>query len=166
MSDEIWKYIDGFPDYEVSNMGRIKSYKNEQERILKPSIDGTGYYNVKLRKNGKMYTKRVHQLVLKTFVGPCPEGMECCHNGGNHLNNRLENLRWDTHSSNQQDQRKHGTSPVGSKHPNSKLTETDVLEIRERRKNGETQDSIAKDYDVTRPLISYIVNNKTWRHVL
>jgi len=33
---EIWKDIPGFLDYQVSNLGRVKSLKREKEKILKP----------------------------------------------------------------------------------------------------------------------------------
>jgi hypothetical protein len=55
-----------------------------------------------------MFTRKVHRLVLETFVGPCPDGMECCHNNGDPADNRLENLRWDTLSSNAYDRVEHG----------------------------------------------------------
>lgn len=41
-------------------------------------------------------------------MGPCPDGMEACHNNGDQLDNRIENLRWDTHSANIYDQVAHG----------------------------------------------------------
>ena len=47
--------------------------------------------------DGRGYkTRLVHRLVLETFVGAAPAGMEGCHNDGNRFNKRLENLRWDT----------------------------------------------------------------------
>jgi hypothetical protein len=39
-------------------------------------------------------------MVLFAFVGPCPEGMECCHENDVRDDNRIENLRWDTHANN------------------------------------------------------------------
>lgn len=54
------------------------------------SSTDTGYKVVHI--NGKRY--RVHRLVLETFVGPCPDGMECDHSDRNRRNNALTNLRW------------------------------------------------------------------------
>ena len=63
-----------------------------------------GYRRVCLDLNGKVCTRTVHVLVLLAFIGPCPEGMEGCHYPDtNKANNRLSNLRWDTHAENMKD---------------------------------------------------------------
>lgn len=48
-------------------------------------------------------------MVLETFRGPCPPGLEGCHGDGDGFHNELANLRWDTHQSNMQDAIDHGT---------------------------------------------------------
>lgn len=79
----------------------------------------------------------IHHFVLEVFVGPCPEGMEACHEDGNIHNNHLDNLRWDTPKNNAQDKRKHGTVLEGVYHPNSKLSRSDVLQIRSMWSGGQ-----------------------------
>lgn len=79
---------------------------------------------------GDFVTKAVHRLVLETFVGPCPEKMQCCHNDGNPQNNHLSNLRWDSPKENAADRGKHGTQPKGSKSSKAKLKEEHIPEIR------------------------------------
>jgi hypothetical protein len=93
---EIWKDISGYVGlYAVSNWGRIKSIYYGKEIILKPRINcRDGYCYINLWKNKKAKTHRIHRIVLKIFVGPCPSGMECRHLDGNRENNRLDNLRW------------------------------------------------------------------------
>lgn len=56
-------------------------------------------------------SRRVHLLVLEAFVGPCPPGLEGCHTNGDGLDNKLTNLRWDTHAANMQDRLRHGRNP-------------------------------------------------------
>jgi group I intron endonuclease len=57
------------------------------------------------------------------------------------------------------------TSPKGSGHPNSKLTENQVLEIKQRIKNGETQKNIAKDYGISDRTVGNIKRGESWSHL-
>jgi len=73
--------------------------------------------------------KRVHRLVLEAFIGPAPKGTICCHNDGDPTNNRLENLRWDTHSSNTRDAIRHGTYvPPGARYKRALVAIGELLE--------------------------------------
>lgn len=91
---EIWKTIIGFEDYQVSNLGRVKSLKWSKERILKGGIDAYGYSNVRLSSNSKETTRTVHQLVAITFLNhkPCKYQLIVNHIDFNRLNNNIENL--------------------------------------------------------------------------
>lgn len=91
---EIWKKIEGFEDYEVSNLGRVKSIKKGKERILKPAINIKGYLRVNLCENGKKKEMKIHQLVAIAFLGHTPNGMKTVINHINFVrtDNRLENL--------------------------------------------------------------------------
>ncbi len=111
MTDETWKPIPGFDGYDVSDHGRVRSYRRcygvgnwaieqEPQRIMSPSKDKNGYLSVLLRVDGISYCKRIHALVALAFLGPCPDGLEVCHNDQTRTNNRLDNLRYDTGSAN------------------------------------------------------------------
>lgn len=91
VTEEYWKAVDGFPSYEVSNRGRIKSLHGEG-RILKPGLGGNGYYSVVLYENGKKSTHTIHQLVGETFIGKLTPGMMFNHKDGCKTNNELFNL--------------------------------------------------------------------------
>ena len=118
MSDERWLPVVGYEGhYEVSDHGRVRSYvKQRSGRILKPRATRTrGHRNpgwtVALFRGGRGGTREnhlIHRLVLTAFVGPCPEGMEGCHWNDDAADNRLANLRWDTHSANTQDKLRNG----------------------------------------------------------
>ena len=99
---EIWKDIDGFPDYKVSNLGKVKSLKWNKERILKDRPDGCGYYQVILLLDGKEYSKKVHKLVAIAFVqNEDPDGKSLVdHIDRCVTNNNVNNLRWVNHSEN------------------------------------------------------------------
>lgn len=100
---EIWKLIPGFSSYEVSNLGRVRSFKRKRITILSPSKSKFGYYGVNLCSNGKASYKRIAYLVMLSFIGNCPTGLEICHGDGNPGNNHLSNLRYDTHRANMLD---------------------------------------------------------------
>jgi hypothetical protein len=97
MKKEEWKVVEGFEDYQVSSLGRVKSLKFNKERILKPIKSGkynNSYLQVGLSKNNKTYFKKVHKLVAEYFLGhkPCGHKLVVHHKNDNSLDNRLENL--------------------------------------------------------------------------
>lgn len=120
---ELWLPVPGYEGaYEVSTLGRVRSLKritdrgrNWPGRMMTPAQMRNGYWTVTLWRDGKQKSALVHRLVLTTFVGPCPEGMEALHKTGNSSDNALSNLRWGTHAENVQDQLAHGTHPHASK---------------------------------------------------
>ena len=93
--EEIWKDIVGYEGhYQVSNKGRVKSFKQGKERILKPSNNGWGYLSVQLFKNGEMKMCKVHRLVAKAFLSNPNNLPQINHKDENPSNNRVENLEW------------------------------------------------------------------------
>lgn len=102
------KPIPNFIDYFATLDGQIWS-SLQGGRWLSFGNNGHGYATVGLWKDEKRYTMTVHRLILETFVGPRPDGMEACHYNGVRTDNRLENLRWDTPSNNQKDRLQYGT---------------------------------------------------------
>jgi hypothetical protein len=91
--------------------------------------------------------------------------MEGCHNNGIASDNRLENLRWDTRKNNHADKKRHGTLPIGVKHPLAKLTAGKVKQIRALSSRLQRK-QIALIYNVTPEAISHVILRKTWKHVL
>lgn len=112
MDKEVWKDIDGFPNYQVSNLGNIKNRKTN--RLLKPKIGRDGrYLSVYLCNNGKENTRRVHRLVAEAFLGKHP-GLMVNHMDGDKLNNRSDNLEWCTAKENNLHAIKTGLNHPGS----------------------------------------------------
>jgi len=93
---EIWKDIPNYEGYQVSNLGRVKSFKRGKETLLKPSINTHGYFVVYFYKNGKQKTFKIHKLVAIAFHGHVPDGThKVCvdHIDNNPLNNHVDNLQ-------------------------------------------------------------------------
>lgn len=94
MQEEQWKEIRDYEDYQVSNLGKVKSLKHGKEKVLKPTIIN-GYYHVGLSLNGKQKTKRVHKLVSIAFLNhnPYSHNLVVDHINNIKTDNRLENLQ-------------------------------------------------------------------------
>jgi len=174
-----FRLVDGFACYAVGTDGSVWSNLTKSGSRLpgwhrlslthRKSRGVRRYLLVSLRADegrGKLIQRYVHRLVLEAFVGPCPPGMEGCHNDGNPLNNTPSNLRWDTHAANHADTRRHGTMPVGERHKNSKLTDEAVREIRRLRETGWDQNRLAAHFGVGQTVISGILRGKGWAHVV
>tara|TARA_R110002012_G_C11234954_1_gene564581 strand:+ start:12 stop:512 length:501 start_codon:yes stop_codon:yes gene_type:complete len=91
---EIWKEINGYPDYKISTLGRVKSYKKEE--IIKSYIIDkvSGYKRVQLYHNGKRKTINIHRLVALNFLPNYYNLPEVDHKDRNRTNNSIYNLRW------------------------------------------------------------------------
>ena len=113
MEKEIWKPAPGYVGVMVSDQGRVRG---ELGHILRGGDNGSGYIHVEVRTDdGERRHKYVHRLVLETFVGPCPPGMQACHWDDVPTNNALSNLRWDTPSENMRDRVRNGGSMQANK---------------------------------------------------
>src|SRR5688500_9997592 len=103
-------------------------YLSGEWKLRKPVINPqSGYAEHTVLKrtpdgSRRSSTKAAHFLVLTAVRGPCPNGMEGCHNNGNRADARLDNLRWDTRKNNHADKKLHGTWQAGEKHPRAVLT--------------------------------------------
>lgn len=175
-SVEEWRYAIGFePNYAVSNLGQVLNLHTG--RLLSGEVDKDGYRRVNLSRDGKICKRRVHRLVCEAFHGPCPSGMECCHGDGKRLNNRADNLRWATRADNVQDSIRHGTfnSDIwpavqasarrdrrGHRSPGAKFTAEEVAMMRQRRTEGWSERTIAREFGCSPGTAHKIVTGKRY----
>ena len=101
---ENWRTISEFPNYQVSNIGRVMNIKTS--RILKTYINGFGYEIVTLSNNLSVSSKVCHRLVASEFIDNPNNKPLVDHIDRNKLNNNIDNLRWVTHSENQMNKTK------------------------------------------------------------
>ena len=167
------KEIPNYHGYYADTKGNIFSRRplngrgdlSKDKRQLKQKYNRNGYLNIGLSDSKyKQIFKMVHRLVLETFVGPCPEGMQCCHNNNIRDDNRLENLRWDTPRNNEKDKLQHGTyGRFGMQNVNNKLTELQVRIIKQLLKNKLLlQREIADIFNIKEITISNINTKRSW----
>lgn len=167
MTTELWMPVVEYEGlYEISNFGRIRSLIKRGNSILKikkTSLDiKTGYITVQLRKNNIPVTKRIHRLVAEAHL-PNLENKPCVnHKDGNKTNCNLDNLEWTTYSENTLHSFKNGLQKkiFGDSNYITKISDLQVLEIRQLIKEGKTNKDIAKIYQVNPSQISRIKCNK------
>lgn len=171
------KEIPGFPDYEITEDGRVWSKPRKDAigrrcggKYLKPGKNPDGYSAVHLWKNGQPTTKWIHRLVLESFVGMIPGKNEVRHLNGDLNDNRLENLAWGTHSDNMLDAIKHGThctcKQKGEGNPSAKLKKADIKVIRYLRDVAKfTLADIGWQFGIHKRQVKRICDRVSWAHV-
>ena len=163
--EEIWKDIINYDGlYQVSNTGYIKSldglswngysWFTKKGRILKAQNVGKGYLAVGLSNGNGSKRKYVHRLVAEAFISNSENKPNVNHIDGNKKNNTSDNLEWVT----QQENINHsinilGNTQIGSLNNNSKLSEIDVINI---KNDNRTHKIIADEYGVARTTITMI----------
>lgn len=135
--NEIWKPVVNNNQYEISNLGNVrskgKSYidklgrkQNRKPKILNVRVATIGYMCVDLKYDNVWKQKHIHRLIAEAFI-PNPENKSTVnHIDGNKLNNSISNLEWNTYSENNKHAVDNGlrqspwTNITGNKHPQSK----------------------------------------------
>ena len=170
---EQWRPIPGYPAYEVSDLGSVRSidrvvpgsFSGRRRRTgvaIKPVI-GFGYARAKVYQDGRARIVGVHRLVLLAFGGPPPEGdYEARHVNGDPLDNRASNLRWGTPTDNAADRDRHGNTLRGSRNGSSKLTDEQVIAI--RQETGSRR-AIAARFGISGTHVQRIRSGERWSHL-
>lgn len=183
---EKWRSCPGFPFYEVSNLGRVRSLPRVvhtvrnggpfthtiKGQLLKVSPSKTtGYPMASLYREGGPRTpipRLVHRLVCEAFHGLPPPGKPTvAHKDGTRTNNREDNLRWASHSEQRFDQLDHGTMLEGDNHYKSILTDEQVREIRERYVQGDPINgaaAMAREFGIKYPTMKKITAGMNRKH--
>lgn len=156
--EEIWKDISGYEGkYQVSSLGRVKSLnynRTKKEKILKGGKDNVGYLSIRLCKEGKPKTYRVHRLVAESFIDNPHNYPIINHKDEDKTNNCIENLEWCTQKYNNT----YGTCI------NRRVANTDYKAIAAKidykevgRKNSE---KLLNRKDKSKPVLQFTKDNK------
>ena len=159
---EIWKIIQEYPDYRISNSGRITSCrKGRLNKEMKISTDGHGYKFLILRNDEGKKKFKLARLLALHFI-PNPLNLRTVdHINRNREDNRLENLRWADDKT--QYKNRNYIAPIGESVGNSFWTEDQVKEIKELHKKGLGKRRIAKLLNCSITQAQSALDN--WKHL-
>ncbi|MFS9419110.1 NUMOD4 domain-containing protein [Citrobacter sp. C411] len=179
MLSENAKDIHGYEGlYAVTDDGRVYSHSKvvkashgstqlRKGRWLKHNHNVNGYKYVCLYKDGAKKNILIHKLVASHFVSGFSEGLQVNHIDGDKYNNSHINLEWVTPSVNIS--HSYGLewrgNVKGERNGNSKISNDDVIKIKEMVANGFPQCEVARLFGIHNSKVSRIVNGKAWRHV-
>jgi len=171
----LWKDINDYKGlYQISNTGLVKSLSRKviggnnirtlKERILKHNVNKKGYKYVNLHRENNSLTVTIHRLVAVHFL-PCSENeLQVNHKDCNKLNNNVDNLEWCTPEENTKHAVKNSLYLYGENNKSSKLTSSDVLDIRYYA--GVIKNKILSNiYHVNERHIRSIINRETWKRI-
>jgi hypothetical protein len=179
----VWRMLREFPDYEISNDGRLRRLtagsNTKAGAHIRAGMVSDGYPKYGLtRPDGRRVYRNAHRLVAAEFLEPEPfPGALVLHDDDDRLNCRDTNLKWGTHVGNVDDAKRNGrwelgsehssarkpwTRPRGSTHTSAKLTETSVRAI---LADGRTAPEIARELGVDSALIYRIKKGVVWKHI-
>ena len=180
-AQEIWKWIEGYPEYAISNFGKVRRRAWLVKRFAKSFVRGgndlnivtthQGYERVKLyifdgKKTGNWFF--VHRLVAMHFIDnpekkPHVNHIDCIKN-----NNWVENLEWCTQKENQ----KHAIEndryrpKRGTENRMAKLNDEKIREIKRLKiETGIFDSELGKMFNVSQSVITRVLGNKIWKHI-
>ena len=154
LKNEIWKDFPDFEGYQVSNMGRVRSFRHygaklvKTPHLLRPIIGDSGIFRICLTVNGYKKHFQISHLVMELFDEPAPfTHMVVGYRDGNKANLKHSNLYW-------------------TYRPHQKLTELEVKTIREMYLTSRPPyGMVASQYGVSLKTIKNIVYGYGWNNV-
>jgi hypothetical protein len=168
------KIIKDFENYSIDVKGNV--YNNKTKRPIKAHLNKqTGYLQIKLHKDKKSYSKRIHRLLAEAYI-PNPNNLSYIdHIDNNKTNNDINNLRWVLPKENYELAVEDGlTTPINKQvfshascenHGRTKLSNIDVINIRKLAKLGVSRKELGELYNKSYSRITDIVNYKTWKNI-
>jgi len=167
--NEEWRPCPGFPDSEVSSLGRVRRSPESHWRpglIRSLDRDKAGYASILMHQGGQKKKKRLHRMIAIAFLGEPPfEAAEVNHKDGDKRNCQKDNLEWTTSSGNKTHALKMGLSRSGERHWYARLSNEQVIEIRALLAGGQSDSMLAERFGVCRETVSNIRSRRTWNYL-
>lgn len=163
---EEYRPIPNYKDYEISNLGKVRSLKQGSHgRILKPTHDRKNYLRVALSNCDGVQRFFVHRLVAMSFI-PNPYSLPIVnHKDNNPSNNTVGNLEWATQKKNMEYANSQGRLPKGEEKISSKLNDEQVREIASKV-DTQSINKLAKEFGVSTTTVYNIKKRLIWQHVI
>lgn len=170
MTNEVWRVVEDYPNYSVSNLGRVRRDKpglgTYPGRILKTHRNARGYHLAYMCWDGKRRGVILSRIVCIAFHGrPPAEDSQVDHLDFDTSNNRADNLEWVSPDENHRRRFAAGRGLAGERNNRAKLTEEQAREIKARCANGESFSVVASDYGVSGWTASQIASGRRWGHL-
>jgi hypothetical protein len=168
---EEWRDAEDCYPYQVSSEGRarispdapIRTFARPGFLLSLRQITEKGYIRIQVYQEGRRKQAKIHRLVARAFLGPCPPGAQVNHKNGIKTDNSVANLEYVTGLQNARHAKALGLHPVGREASRpKKLTEKAVRAIRRRVDEGEFQCDLAAEYGVKSTTINGVVKRRIW----
>lgn len=176
--EEKWVDIQGYEGlYQISNHGNVRSLDRPVRTILrnkmvstrivkgknlKPKFNGTEYLGVILSKENKQKTLRINRLVGFHFLVKGENHTQVNHIDGNKFNNHVNNLEWCTAKENMKHAYEIGLRKGGQDCNLSKLTEVEVLQIVELKRQGKRSVDVSRAFNISVRTVNRILHGDMW----
>ena len=167
LEGEVWRDIENYEgDYQVSNFGRIKSFKSDIVKIRKPYLDKDGYLQIVLSKNGISKWVKIHRLVAQAFIPNLENKPDIDHIFNNKFDNFAENLRRVTKSENNRYAYETGRVKTGEDNYRAKLTNEQALWCKLVYKPRDKEfgaSALSRKFGVNARTMCDVVRNETYK---
>lgn len=168
MSTEEWRAVVGYEGiYEVSSHGRVRRQTNTGWRKLNSYRTSSGHLMIGLTKFKKRKQVMVHRIVAEAFIGLIPPKMLVHPIDTCKTNNKVDNLEIVTTQFNTQHACDAGLikHAKGEKHGRAKLTESEVVSLKQLVRQGISLTNVARTYSTTLTNVCDIMKGRRWKHL-
>lgn len=148
--------------------GNVHKFVSDLKRGVEQCIEwpfSYGMFGYPRYSGSKYGTKMATRVICIMHNGPPPEGMEAAHECGNKRCVNPDHIFWKTRLENNHDKFRHGTMMRGETHYHAILKDDDIPKIRQMRKDGMSNVSIARLYGVSHVTVSHVCHYRSWRHI-